>query len=135
MATRKSDLTPNHALFNARDARGETQEDVANGLTALAAKYGHASVIIQANHISRWERGYIERPSPLYRRLLAEYFGMSLAELGLTKPRAGQTATTTDTPPALPQPRPADAPPVRTRSRTCVRTSRRHGVRTSAYAA
>jgi transcriptional regulator with XRE-family HTH domain len=83
--TSAAEATPNLVLYNLRDNAGETQQDVADALNALGAKYGKA-LAITANQISRWERG-ITRPTPFFRKLLAEHFGVSVAELGLTRPR------------------------------------------------
>ncbi|MFG2060452.1 helix-turn-helix domain-containing protein [Micromonospora sp. NPDC048871] len=41
---------------------------------------------VTANQVSRWERG-ITFPSALYRQLLAEHFGVSVQDLGLTRQR------------------------------------------------
>lgn len=82
---------PNHALYNLRDSRGETQEDVADALTRLATTRDvPVSVAPTANHVSRWERGLV-RPTGIYRQLLAEHFGVSVAELGLTRQRVSAT--------------------------------------------
>lgn len=78
--------TPNVTLYNLRDAHGLTQEELAERLQALAHSQGH-SIGLEAVTVSRWERGIIGRPAPLYRRLLAEFFGVSIAELGMTRPR------------------------------------------------
>jgi transcriptional regulator with XRE-family HTH domain len=80
-----ANATPNLLLYNLRESAGETQQDVAEALNALGTKYGK-SLAITANQISRWERG-ITMPSPLYRRLIAEHFGVAVAELGLTRLR------------------------------------------------
>ena len=75
------------ALFNLRDGRGWSQEDLATRLNDLADERG-LHIRVTVNTISRWERGLIERPHPLHRQLLAELFGVSLAELGLTRAKA-----------------------------------------------
>jgi transcriptional regulator with XRE-family HTH domain len=79
------------ALFNLRDGRGWSQEDLANKLNDLADQRG-LKIRVTVNTISRWERGLIERPHPLHRQLLAELFGVSLAELGLTRSKASPVA-------------------------------------------
>lgn len=85
---------PNDALYNLRDARGETQQDVADALARLGtARDVPVSVAPTANHVSRWERGLV-RPTGIYRQLLAEHFEVSVAELGLTRQRVSSTGTT-----------------------------------------
>lgn len=79
------DAEPNLALYNLREARAETQEQVAAGLNAIGVRRGEATAIT-GNHVSRWERGIV-RPSPLHRQLLAEYYGVTVAELGLVRQR------------------------------------------------
>ena len=86
MPTAKRDPVPNVALYNIRDARGETQEQTANALNELGRKRGEATAIT-GNHVSRWERGVVH-PSRLHSQLLAEHFGATLAELGLARQRA-----------------------------------------------
>jgi transcriptional regulator with XRE-family HTH domain len=80
---------PNTALYNLRNARAESQEDLAAALNRLAGAQGRATALT-GNHISRWERG-VNYPSPLYRRLLAEHFGVTVAELGLVRQRSVPT--------------------------------------------
>ncbi|MFB9448161.1 transcriptional regulator [Dactylosporangium vinaceum] len=72
-------------LYNLRDNAGETQQDVADALNELGAVHGRR-LAITANQLSRWERGVVF-PSAFYRKLLAEHFGVSVAELGLTRPK------------------------------------------------
>jgi transcriptional regulator with XRE-family HTH domain len=79
------------ALFNLRDGRGWSQEDLANKLNDLADERG-LKIRVTVNTVSRWERGLIERPHPLHRQLLAELFGVSLAELGLTRTKTSPVA-------------------------------------------
>ena len=85
MPKRQREAVPNATLYNLRDARGMTQQEVAEELNALAKKH-QKPVHVDNVTVSRWERGVIERPSPLYRRLLAELFEVSLEELGFTRP-------------------------------------------------
>jgi transcriptional regulator with XRE-family HTH domain len=82
---RAKDANPNLALYNLRDAAGETQQDVADGLNRLGTGRGKR-LAVTANQVSRWERG-ITFPSALYRQLLAEHFGVSVQDLGLTRQR------------------------------------------------
>jgi transcriptional regulator with XRE-family HTH domain len=81
------DAVPNVALYNLRDSAGWSQQEVADGLNALARKYDK-SWSCTAQTVSRWERGVVDRPDPLARRLLAEFFGVSIEELGFVRPRA-----------------------------------------------
>ncbi|MEQ7124167.1 helix-turn-helix transcriptional regulator [Actinopolymorpha sp. B11F2] len=90
MPKRPREAIPNATLYNLRDARGMTQLEVAHALNELAAKHDKA-IHIDNVTVSRWERGVIERPSPLYRRLLAELFDVSLDELGFTRPASVAT--------------------------------------------
>src|SRR4051794_109411 len=85
MPRKSGDALPNVALYNLRDARGETQEQTAAALNQLARGRGEATAIT-GKHISRWERGIVH-PSRLHCQLLAEHFGATLAELGLTRQR------------------------------------------------
>lgn len=85
MSTVDRDREPNLTLYNLRDAVGESQQDLAEALNLLAAENGHQAGIT-ANQVSRWERGVV-RPQPLYRRLLAEHFKVSVETLGLTRQR------------------------------------------------
>lgn len=85
LPARRADAVPNVALYNLRDARAETQEQVAESLNTLARKRGETAAVT-GNHVSRWERGIVH-PSRLHIQLLAEHFGVSVAELGLTRQR------------------------------------------------
>lgn len=76
---------PNIALYNARDGRGETQEQTAQALNELARQRG-TTTAITGNHVSRWERGVVQ-PSRFHSQLLAAHFGRTLAELNLTRQR------------------------------------------------
>src|SRR4051812_28367192 len=86
MVRRTQDAVPNVELYNLRDARGEAQEETAKALNSLASAKGKPTGIT-GNQISRWERG-VSRPSPWHRQLLADHFGVSVAELGLARPRS-----------------------------------------------
>src|SRR5580765_4598362 len=87
MAVAHREPVPNVALYNARDAKGETQEQTAEALNKLARQRGEKNTAITGNQISRWERGIVF-PSRLHCQLLVTHFGISLAELGLTRQRA-----------------------------------------------
>jgi transcriptional regulator with XRE-family HTH domain len=93
MALRARDAVPNVALYNLRDEAGLSQQEVADGLNERATRrsYGWSCT---AQTVSRWERGVVERPDPVARRLLAEFFDVSIGELGFTRPRStGERAT------------------------------------------
>jgi transcriptional regulator with XRE-family HTH domain len=85
MPTARREPVPNIDLYNVRDAMGETQEQTAAALNRLARGRSEATAIT-GNHVSRWERGIVH-PSRLHSKLLAEHFGRSLDELGLTRQR------------------------------------------------
>lgn len=89
MAAARQPARPNTKLYNLRDARGESQEDVADSLNELASARGRTTAVT-GNHVSRWERG-ANYPSPLYRQLLAEHFEVAVAELGLVRQRSVPT--------------------------------------------
>lgn len=84
MATRR-ERVPNRVLANLRDSRALTQQEVAEGLRQLPLAKERGIQVDNMTY-SRWERGVIERPSPIYRRLLAEFFGVALDELGFQGP-------------------------------------------------
>jgi len=83
MARARREPVPNVMLYNLRDSRGETQEQVAEALNALARKRNEVTAFA-GNHISRWERGIVH-PSRFASQLLAEHFGVSIVELGLAR--------------------------------------------------
>lgn len=87
-------------LFNLREARGWSQQDLADKLNELADKRG-INIEVSANTVSRWERGVIKRPHPLIRQLLAELFEVPVEALGVTRKRAEPAApiTSQDQPP------------------------------------
>jgi transcriptional regulator with XRE-family HTH domain len=73
----------NQALYDLRTAAGLSQKDVADRIIGLATSSGRSAVGISANTVSRWERGIV-RPTPLYRRLLADMFKVPIDDLGFT---------------------------------------------------
>lgn len=87
MAPKQREPVPNLALYNLRDAAGLTQQELADAITELGREQGK-KVSVDNMTISRWERGVIERPSPVYRCLLAQIFKVSLDELGFTRPKS-----------------------------------------------
>ena len=56
MSSTVREATPNVALYNLRDAAGLTQRELAEALNAMAHEFGEVPSI-EANHVSRWERG------------------------------------------------------------------------------
>jgi transcriptional regulator with XRE-family HTH domain len=84
----------NVTLHNLRDAAGWSQQEVADALNALALEHGHGWSCT-AQTVSRWERGVVERPEPVARRLLAEFFEVPIAELGFTRPLPQRARTST----------------------------------------
>jgi transcriptional regulator with XRE-family HTH domain len=72
------------AVFNLREARGWSQQDLADNLNKLAQQRG-VNIEVSTNTVSRWERGVIKRPHPLVRQLLAELFGVPVEALGLAR--------------------------------------------------
>src|SRR5690349_15876970 len=97
MRAKAKDKQPNQRLRFEREARGWTQQYVAEQLGA------------DINIVSRWECGE-RRPGPYYRRKLCGLFGMSAIELNLVDAQAASDPspnTTSQTP--LPVPIP-DAP-------------------------
>ncbi len=56
-----------------RQERGLTQQDVAEALCRLAQVHEHRGVGVNADMVSKWERGE-KKPSPIYRRLLGLLF-------------------------------------------------------------
>ncbi|WP_307870739.1 helix-turn-helix transcriptional regulator [Saccharopolyspora endophytica] len=78
----------NDVLIDLRERNGLSQQDLADELTSLATQNGRA-VQITRKTISRWERGEVVWPQPLYRRLLAEFFNCAGDELGFRRPRSG----------------------------------------------
>lgn len=79
--------TPNVALIALREEAGLSQQDLADALNDLAtSRYGEHPNITKKT-VGRWERGEVSWPQPFYRRLLAEYFNCSIAELGFRRPQ------------------------------------------------
>ncbi|MGI5153480.1 helix-turn-helix domain-containing protein [Plantactinospora sp. CA-294935] len=74
--------TPPNDLRQLRDRAGLSQRDVAERVNRAAADQGHHAAAATADMVSRWERGKVI-PLPIYRRLLAQVFGVSVEELKL----------------------------------------------------
>ncbi len=90
MSNTVRDATPNVALYNLPDAAGLTQRELAEALNKMAHEFGEVPSV-EANHVSRWERGAIGRPRPAHQRMLARIFEVSIEELGFTRPRQAPT--------------------------------------------
>jgi transcriptional regulator with XRE-family HTH domain len=88
VAVSAKEAIPNNVLYNLRDARALSLQDVADGLNQLAEQHGVKGHHVSVNTVSRWERGVIPLPEPINRRLLSEFYGVPLDRLGFTRPRA-----------------------------------------------
>jgi transcriptional regulator with XRE-family HTH domain len=88
LAVSAKEAIPNHVLCNLRDARALSLQDVADGVNELADQHGVKGHHVSVNTVSRWERGVIPLPEPINRRLLAEFYGVPVDQLGFTRPRA-----------------------------------------------
>ncbi|MBA8827811.1 DNA-binding XRE family transcriptional regulator [Saccharopolyspora lacisalsi] len=75
----------NTRLVALRERAGLSQDELARALSDLAG----GSVAVTKKTIGRWERGDVACPVPLYRRLLATFFGCAPGELGFTDPAGG----------------------------------------------
>jgi hypothetical protein len=75
---RPTDQTP---LQRERRRRGWTQADVVDRLNALADKLGLGELGIDANAVSRHERGVIRQPRPPLPELYAKLYGRPVREL------------------------------------------------------
>lgn len=101
MAISAKEAIPNNVLFNLRDARALSLQDVANGVNEFAAQRGIKGHQVSANTVSRWERGVIPLPEPINRQLLAEFYGVAVDQLGFTRPRAVSHGQVGETRPRL----------------------------------
>jgi len=75
MVVPAGEAVPNALLRQAREAKNQTQDEVADGLIQLGARG------VTGNLVSKWERG-ICRPSRFHRRLLCQYFQVTAEQLG-----------------------------------------------------
>jgi transcriptional regulator with XRE-family HTH domain len=75
---------PNDLLRLQRRLRGWSQDDVAAALQRLAASWGEPELGLDANTVSRWERG-ASRPRPQSVRLLSALFERPPEELGFVE--------------------------------------------------
>ncbi len=76
---------PNERLAALRRSRGWTQDDLANRVAAVIQRTSGRTVAINADHISRLERGLIGRPGPLYRKAMCAIFDATEPELGFIR--------------------------------------------------
>ena len=75
--------TPRPVLRHLRNARGWTQQDVADRLVKLAwMRKPRKNVGCNADMVAKWENGR-KGVSPLYRELLAKLYGVTIAQLGI----------------------------------------------------
>lgn len=96
MAASADTRTPNVALITLREDAGLSQQELAEGLNALAArKYGKHPTVTKKT-VGRWERGEVEWPQPFYRRILADYLECSVDELGFRRPTRAEPPSVTD---------------------------------------
>lgn len=95
MTVRAREAVPNAVLYNLRDAAGLSQQELADRINELAGEERPRprTASVTANTVSRWERGVVDRPDPLHRRLLAKALAqtlgqeVSIEELGFARPR------------------------------------------------
>lgn len=81
----------NTELIALREGAGLSQQDLAEALSVLSDEKFDRPVEITKKTVGRWERGEVEWPQPFYRRLLAQYFGVAVEELGFRRPRPTET--------------------------------------------
>lgn len=84
---------PNYVLISLREKAGLSQQDLADELITIADTQHSKYLQITSKTVGRWERGEVVWPHPLYRRLLAEFFGCAGDELGFHQPRRTQLDT------------------------------------------
>ncbi len=77
--------SPNRALRSLRDRRAWSQREVVERYNLLAAAEG-ANAALTENALSRYERGVIQWPDPITRRLLAAVFEEEPDALGFARP-------------------------------------------------
>src|SRR5882672_6348801 len=79
---------PNPHLKAQRARLGLTQQEVAEALAALAWEHDHEQLGVDADMVSKWERG-AKRPRRLYRRLLCMLYNSTEEDLGLRQTQGG----------------------------------------------
>ena len=88
MSARNRNRVRNFVLVSLRRNRGLSQQDLANDLNALSASSHGERLSLDRRAVSRWESGESANPKPYYRLLLAEYFGVTIDELGFARPQS-----------------------------------------------
>jgi hypothetical protein len=78
---------PNSLLRAQRARLGLTQQEVAEALAALAWEHDHEQLGVDADMVSKWERG-VKRPRRLYRRLFCMLYDSTEEDLGF-RPAGG----------------------------------------------
>ncbi|WP_329072592.1 helix-turn-helix domain-containing protein [Amycolatopsis sp. NBC_01480] len=79
--------SPNEVLIALRAAQALSQQELAGELNRLATTQHHRHLTLTKKSVYRWESGETESPKRFYQRLLAEYFGVSITELGFHRPQ------------------------------------------------
>jgi len=85
MSRQPANTTAKPALRALRLAANLSQAEVADRINEMAARRGGSRGGVDANMVSRWERGLVT-PGPLYRRLLAELHSVTVDDLALALP-------------------------------------------------
>ncbi|MGH7882445.1 MAG: hypothetical protein ACREN8_06005, partial [Candidatus Dormibacteraceae bacterium] len=83
MKTSQATSKLHYRLRDARRERGWTQAEEAAALRQVAVEAGYPALAVDANIISRWERG-IHHPKPHHLHLLTQLFDQSADQLGAT---------------------------------------------------
>jgi transcriptional regulator with XRE-family HTH domain len=65
--------------------RGWSQQDVVDALTQLSFQQSERRGVLSEDTLSRWERGK-RTPSPFYRKLLCQLYGLTTEQLGISAP-------------------------------------------------
>src|SRR3984893_5447239 len=86
---RRARTNPHLRAHRAR--MGLTQQEVAEALAALAWEHDHEQLGVDADMVSKWERG-AKRPRRLYRRLLCMLYNSTEEDLGLRQTQGGAPA-------------------------------------------
>ena len=79
-------------LRGLRESRGLTQQELAEAVGRLAWAQNERGVGVNADMISKWERG-VKWPSRMYVRLLSDFFGLAVPEFCLVLGSLGSLKT------------------------------------------